>query len=184
MKKLILIFAFLVGTVSAESATEVGKSEYVDAIKSGVTLVEFYSPNCPHCKKMEPLLERFEKSNPSSNIIKINVDKEKTADGGPSQFMQDLKITSWPTYVINKDGNEIYRFKGSMEYERFQKLASISEKMTTAQIIDMRIEALEEERKAAIDRGNQMSEEFRRIQDRITQIPAAIEELKKLKEDA
>ncbi len=182
MKKLILILSMaLMFNGTATAATEIKSGAFDAAVKSGLNLVEFYSPNCPHCRKMAPLLDKFEKEQPNTKVLKFNIEAEKSPEGGPSVFMQEKKITSWPTYVIYKDGKEIYRFKGEMDYDRFEKRASISDKLTPDQMIDIRIEELQAEYQNIGQSAQKMSDEMMRMQTRMQQIPAAIEELTKLK---
>lgn len=176
MKKVMLIMAFLIGTTTAHAATEIGKDGYADVVKSGVSMVEFYSPGCPHCKKMEPLIKSYESENPGAKIFKFNVDGEK-------DFVMSKGVQSWPTFIIYKDGAEIFRFKGSMEYAKFERLASIKEKPTQGELIDFRVAELEEEQAFLMEKGNAISQEIGRINSRLNQLPAAIEELKRLKAD-
>lgn len=176
MRKVMLLMAFLIGTTTAYAATEIGKEGYADAVKTGVSIVEFYSPSCPHCKKMEPLIKTYESGNPEAKILKFNVDGEK-------DFVMSKGVQSWPTFIIYKDGSEIFRFKGSMEYAKFERLASIDEKPTQAELIDFRVMELEEEQSFLMEKGNAISQEIGRINARLNQLPAAIEELKRLRAD-
>lgn len=174
MKKAILLLAFLIGATSAQAATEIKKDGYAEAVKSGVSVVEFYSPSCAFCRKMEPLVQSYEAKNPDAKILKFNVDGEK-------DFVMSKGVQSWPTFIIYKDGAEIFRFKGAMEAEKFNRLVSIDEKPTQAEIIDFRVEELEAEQAFLMEKGNAISQEIGRINSRLNQLPAAIEELKRLK---
>lgn len=174
MKKAILLLAFLIGATSAQAATEIKKDGYAEAVKSGVSIVEFYSPTCGFCRKMEPLVQSYEAKNPEAKILKFNVDGEK-------DFVMAKGIQSWPTFVTYKDGVEIFRFKGAMEYSKFERFASIKEKLTQDQVIDLRVEELEAEQAFLMEKGNSISQEIGRINSRLNQLPAAIEELKRLK---
>lgn len=164
-----------------EAATEISKDGYAEAIKTGFSLVEFYSPKCPHCKKMVPLVQKLEEQESYLKVYKINVDLEKTNEGGPSEFMQSKNITSWPTFILYKNGQEIHRFKGSMEYEKFYRLSTLKDRPDQNTMIDLRVEELGKEYEGLIKRGQEMSEELRRIDQRIQQIPSAIDELRKMK---
>lgn len=182
MKKAFLIAVFLMGSFSAQAATEIVSSEYSDAIKSGLSLVEFYSPGCPHCRNMEPIIAKFEKQYTGIKVYRLNVLKE-VKDNKPTELMTNLKIESWPTFLVYKDGVEIYRFKGEMSADKFTKRALITEEPTQDKRIDLRVEDLQDEYNQLVDRGNRMSDELRKIQERVSQIPAAIDELNKLKAD-
>lgn len=183
MKRILSITSIFVMLLAfpVEAATEITKDGYADAVKTGFSLVEFYSPKCPHCQKMVPLIQKLEDQESYIKVYKINVDSEKTADGGPSEFMQSKGITSWPTFILYKNGQEIHRFKGSMEYEKFYRLSTLKDRPDQNTLIDLRVEELGKEYEALIERGQKLGEELRRIDQRVQQIPSAIDELRKMK---
>ena len=74
--------------------------------KSGISILEFYSPSCTHCKKMEGALTKLEEAKEvDATFIKCN-----TADEGTLALRYD--ISSVPTIVILNGGKEVNSFIG------------------------------------------------------------------------
>lgn len=79
--------------------------EYINE-KSGISILEFYSPSCTHCKKMEGAFTKLEETKEvDATFIKCN-----TADEGALALRYD--ISSVPTIVILNGGKEVNRFIG------------------------------------------------------------------------
>lgn len=72
---------------------------------SGISILEFYSPTCTHCKKMEGALIKLEEQEAAENIIKCN-----TAEESPLALRYD--ISSVPTIIILNGDKEVNRFIG------------------------------------------------------------------------
>lgn len=84
--------------------------EYTEAIKSTpVVLVEFFATWCGHCKRMEPVVEQVkELLSGTVNVFQLDIDQnEKLAD--------IERITGTPTFIIYKNGKEVWRESGEME---------------------------------------------------------------------
>lgn len=84
--------------------------EYTEAIKSTpVVLVEFFATWCGHCKRMEPVVEQVkELLSRTVNVFQLDIDQnEKLAD--------IERITGTPTFIIYKNGKEVWRESGEME---------------------------------------------------------------------
>ena len=87
---------------------ELTNRNYLEHIneKSGISILEFYSPSCTHCKKMEGAFTKLEETKEvDATFIKCN-----TADEGALALRYD--ISSVPTIVILNGGNEVNRFIG------------------------------------------------------------------------
>ena len=75
-----------------------------------VWLVEFYSPTCPHCMRMEPVVERLAADfSGRADVGQVNVDTERF-------LVRAWDIIGWPTFVVVKDGNEVDRWLGETTY--------------------------------------------------------------------
>ena len=78
------------------------------------TVKEYYRPDCPHCQKMVPIVEQFEKEHPEIKFQKMNIyEKQKEA-------MKDNAM-SVPTFIVYKDGKEIGGFMGERPADIFTK---------------------------------------------------------------
>jgi rhodanese-related sulfurtransferase len=86
-----------------------GKQMSVDsfhtAIASGEVLVDVGAEWCPPCRKMEPVLQAYLTEHNTVRLLKV--------DGGSDQhIMQAINATSLPTYILYKDGREVWRKQG------------------------------------------------------------------------
>lgn len=87
---------------------ELTNRNYLEHIneKSGISILEFYSPSCTHCKKMEGALIKLEEAKEvDATFIKCN-----TTDEGALALRYD--ISSVPTIVILNGDKEVNRFIG------------------------------------------------------------------------
>ncbi len=84
--------------------------DYTEAIKStSVVLVEFYATWCPHCKHMMPVINQIkELLEGSVDIYQLDIDQ--------NQEIADIeKINSTPTFIIYRDGTQVWRESGEMD---------------------------------------------------------------------
>ncbi len=84
--------------------------------KNETILVDFGATWCPPCKKMEPVLATLQqKAAGKYNLVKI--------DGGVHlTIMQQLKVEALPTFIIYKNGKEVWRKQGIVNLEEFMGL--------------------------------------------------------------
>ncbi len=70
------------------------------------TLLEFYATWCPHCQKMMPIVEDLkELYEGRANIIQIEGEAHE-------DLMDEYKVKSFPTWILYKDGQEVWRDSG------------------------------------------------------------------------
>lgn len=86
-----------------------GKQMSVDSfhnmIASGEVLVDVGAEWCPPCRKMEPVVQAYLTEHTTVRLLKV--------DGGSDQHvMQAINATSLPTYILYKDGREVWRKQG------------------------------------------------------------------------
>ena len=75
------------------------------AVASGDVLVDVGAEWCPPCRKMEPVIQAFLKENKAVRLFKV--------DGGRDRdVMQAINATSLPTFILYKDGREVWRKQG------------------------------------------------------------------------
>lgn len=84
--------------------------EYLDAIKSTpVVLVEFYATWCPHCMRMMPVVDQVkELLDGQVEVYQLDIDKNR-------QLSDVEEINSTPTFIIYKDGKQVWRESGEMD---------------------------------------------------------------------
>lgn len=77
-----------------------------------VVLVEFYATWCPHCKDMAPIVEQVtELLEGRADVVQLDVDLNEDACDA-----EDIQGT--PTFIIYKDGKEVWRQSGEMTGEQ------------------------------------------------------------------
>lgn len=83
---------------------------YTDLIKSGnVVMVEFFATWCPHCQRMMPVVEQVkELIGDRARIAQLDIDENQEAAG-------EADVQSVPTFIVFKDGKELWRQSGEME---------------------------------------------------------------------
>lgn len=75
---------------------------------STLVLVDFGALWCPPCRKMEPVLKEVEKENPTITLIRIDA-------GSQTALMKANQVSEMPTYVLYKEGTEVWRTSGLTE---------------------------------------------------------------------
>ena len=76
----------------------IDESNFINEVKDGLVLVDFYAEWCGPCKMLSPLLEEINNEEGNIKIVKINVDNSK--------------LLTIPTLVLLKDGQFIHRLTG------------------------------------------------------------------------
>lgn len=81
-----------------------------------VKLLDFWAPWCNPCKIMDPIIEEIEKElGDKITVEKINVDEDR-------QKSSKYGVMSIPTYILEKDGQEIARKIGVTNKAELLKL--------------------------------------------------------------
>lgn len=83
---------------------------YNEAIKSTPTvLVEFYASWCPHCQRMMPIVEQIkELLDGKVDVYQFDIDENR-------ELANQEKVESIPTFIVYKNGQEVWRNSGEME---------------------------------------------------------------------
>ena len=74
-----------------------------------VTLVEFYATWCPHCQRMMHVVAEIkEKLAGKVDVYQFDVDKNP-------ELTDKEGVESYPTFIVYKDGKEVWRESGEMD---------------------------------------------------------------------
>lgn len=99
-------------------ATDISETEFDDAIKKGIVLVDFWADWCAPCHALAPILEKFAEKHPDVAVLKLNVDENQ------SLAMKE-QVVSIPTVKIYKEGKEIAVLIGVQQLPKYE--AAIAE---------------------------------------------------------
>lgn len=95
--------------------TQLTTADYSKYIVSDIpVLIDFGAVWCPPCKKMEPVLETLQNDlRDKFKLVKI--------DGGiNTNIMQQLNVAALPTFIIYKNGKEVWRKQGITDISEFK----------------------------------------------------------------
>lgn len=95
-------------------------AEFQQALKFvGLTVVDFYATWCGPCKMIAPLLEKFQNEYSNIKFLKIDVDQL-------GSLAQEYNVSSMPTLILFKNGEEVNRVIGANPAAIKQALASLA----------------------------------------------------------
>jgi rhodanese-related sulfurtransferase/thiol-disulfide isomerase/thioredoxin len=81
----------------------------------GLVLVDFGAEWCPPCRKMQPVIDQLHKDRGSDlRIVKMDA-------GVQINLMKVLNIEGIPSFVIYKNGKELWRKQGLVDLAEFKK---------------------------------------------------------------
>ncbi|MEM1611098.1 MAG: thioredoxin family protein, partial [Sulfolobales archaeon] len=93
------------------------RKELIDFISKGLSIVVFYNPNCPACKRFLPVYEGFiQKKAGSYKGIRFGKISTKDVQGISSEYM----VIAVPTTIAFKDGKEVKRTEGYMDEKELE----------------------------------------------------------------
>jgi rhodanese-related sulfurtransferase len=98
-----------------EGLTEKNKltnEQYLDLAKSAkLVMIDFGASWCPPCKKMEPVIDDIKKNMQDKVSVKF-------VDGGANTaLMNTWKVEALPTFIMYKEGQEVWRKQGIISSE-------------------------------------------------------------------
>ncbi|KAI5961874.1 TRX1 [Candida pseudojiufengensis] len=93
-------------------------SEFNEELKfNGLVVVDFFAEWCGPCKMIAPLLEKFSKEYSNVKFLKVDVDNS-------SDIAQKYEISSMPTLIFFKNGEQIQKVIGANPSAIKQAIAS------------------------------------------------------------
>lgn len=91
-------------------------SNFKNTISKGVTLVDFYADWCGPCRMIAPIIEELSTEfNGKAKIAKLDIEKAQ-------EVTSELQVTSIPTVILFKDGNEVKRIVGLRDKETLKSM--------------------------------------------------------------
>jgi thiol:disulfide interchange protein len=96
-----------------QKASQIAAEDVSNA--AGPMMLELYTPYCPSCRQMAPLMERLAKSCPQKGVAVVQYDISVSEN---EHFINELGIDAVPTFVfIDAAGQEAGRLVGSQTAE-------------------------------------------------------------------
>jgi len=84
--------------------------------QAGLVLIDFGAPWCPPCRKMEPVLNNIRKTMGGKVLVSY-------VDGGQNtELMTAHQVEALPTFIIYKQGREVWRKQGVVSQEEFDRV--------------------------------------------------------------
>jgi len=107
------------GTLADANPDNPGQTLEINSllVKGKTTLVDFYSPFCPPCVRLAPLMAKLAKKRPDLAIIKVNINRPGVngIDWG-SPLAQQYQIRQVPFFMIfNPQGQPVAQGRGATE---------------------------------------------------------------------
>ena len=95
----------------SEQVREVHDSEFGDAIRSGLVLLDYWAPRCGPCRLQAPILEEVAAEvGGLAAVIKVDIDQNPAAADA-------FDFKSIPTLFLLKDGAAVRQFTGLQRKE-------------------------------------------------------------------
>lgn len=103
----------------ASTSPEMRITDFENVIASNkLVLVDVGATWCPPCRKMLPTVEKV-KNNPATKPYFLAVD-----GGNDMEVMKHINAPTLPTFIIYKNGKEVWRKQGLVEEAEFNKILS------------------------------------------------------------
>ena len=100
-----------------------GLKRFGEIVSQGYSVVVFYNPRCPVCKRFLPIFEEYAatKSISRSDIkfVKINTTLKENA-----LLSIIYEVFAVPTIIVFKDGSLVARHEGYMDLDELEKFVS------------------------------------------------------------
>lgn len=93
----------------------INESEFVNEVKEGLVLIDFYADWCGPCKMLSPLLEQINNEDSEVRVLKVNIDNS-------TMLANYFKIQSIPTLILLKDGKFVNKMIGFNTKRRIEEL--------------------------------------------------------------
>ena len=83
----------------------INESEFVNEVREGLVLIDFYAEWCGPCKQISKILEQINRENRNVKVVKVNIEDSRN-------LASYFQVQSIPTLVLLKDGEFINKMIG------------------------------------------------------------------------
>ena len=95
----------------------INENEFINEVKDGLVLIDFYAEWCGPCKMLSSVLEQINRENNDIKVVKVNVDDS-------INIASYYQVQSIPTLVLLKDGEFIHRMIGFNPKKKIEEFIS------------------------------------------------------------
>jgi thioredoxin 1 len=89
---------------------------FSNSVQEGLTLVDFFAEWCGPCKMLSPILEELaEEMKETVKVAKVDIDESQ-------DIAINMQVTSVPTLVLFKEGEEVKRVVGLKDKDSLKQL--------------------------------------------------------------
>ncbi len=104
---------FMAGNVS-----NLNDENFKQTISKGLTLVDFHATWCGPCRMIAPIVEQIaDKGAGKVTVAKVDIDQAQ-------EVTNQFQITSVPTLILFKDGQEVKRIVGVKDFDYLMNLVN------------------------------------------------------------
>ena len=96
---------------------EINSAQFMPKVLAadGKVLVEFFATWCPHCQRMEPIVEQISLQQPDIPIYKVDVDKEL-------ELANTYAPDGFPTFVVFDEGEVMRQATGEQTIDYLEAM--------------------------------------------------------------
>ena len=101
---------------SSEHIQILKTENFSNSVQEGLTLVDFFAEWCGPCKMLSPILEELaEEMKETVKVAKVDIDESQ-------DIAINMQVTSVPTLVLFKEGEEVKRVVGLKDKDSLKQL--------------------------------------------------------------
>lgn len=102
-----------------------GLEDFKKIVSQGFSVITFYNPSCPVCKRFMPIYEEYVASRKYiDNYMKITFGKVNTREKNNLILSIIYQVYAVPTIIIFKDGEELTRHEGFLDLRELEEFIS------------------------------------------------------------
>jgi len=102
----------------AENMKHLDDSNFEGEVAQGVTLVDFYADWCGPCRMIAPIVEELaSEMEGKASIAKLDIESAQ-------KVTSNYNVTSIPTIILFKDGQEVERVVGVKDIDALRELVT------------------------------------------------------------
>ena len=101
--------------------TEITDPDFEQSVSSGLSIVLFYKDQCPFCKAMKKILDKFSgmPAAAGKDIRLYQINRETNPNS-----TQSMNVERIPSVIVFRDGQEVGAKSGDLTYKELEKMVA------------------------------------------------------------